>query len=218
MVGVTYFAGEKITSVGGADSAVSAQSKITVIIDAGHGGIDGGASAEDGTLEKHLNLAVAMKIKALLSFADVNVVMTRESDVMLASPDSAHKKRDDLNARLHMAEKYEDCIFVSIHMNKFPVEKYSGLQVYYSGNNPGSELLAEAIREKNTSYLQTQNSRGVKKADSSIYVLDNIRVPAVLVECGFLSNREEAALLKTEAYQDKLAAIICAGILEYIDK
>ncbi len=217
LVSVTYFAGEKITSLGSAkDTAVNAGSKLTVIIDAGHGGLDGGASTDGGVLEKHLNLAVAKKLAALFSYTDIEVVMTRESDVMLASPDSSHKKRDDLNARLHMADNYENCIFISIHMNKFPVEKYSGLQVYYSKNLPESEALAEIIKNKNTEYFQKNNIRETKAADSSIYILQNIKVPAVLVECGFLSNRAEAELLQTEEYQNKLAALIFASVTDHI--
>ncbi len=219
IVSVTYFAGEHLASVGaGTDKDTSATpgKGITVIIDAGHGGLDGGASTDDGVLEKHLNLAVAKKLQALLSCADVNVVMTRESDIMLASEDSAHKKRDDLNARLHMADSYENVVFVSIHMNKFPVAKYSGLQVYYSKNNAGGAQLAGIIQGKTAEFLQKNNTRTPKAADDSIYILHHIKVPAVLVECGFLSNPEEAALLGTEAYQNKLAAVICASVLEYL--
>ncbi|MBQ9745886.1 MAG: N-acetylmuramoyl-L-alanine amidase [Clostridia bacterium] len=217
IVSVTYFAGEKITSAGTeAGASANAEGKLTVIIDAGHGGRDGGASAEDGVLEKDLNLAVALRLRALLSTLDVNVVMTRETDVMLADENSAHKKRDDLNARLAMAGKYENCIFVSIHMNKFPVEKYSGLQVYYSKNNEESRVLAETIQARASEFLQKGNARTVKAADSSIYILHHIEVPAVLVECGFLSNPEEAALLQTEAYQNKLAAVIFAAVAEHI--
>ena len=215
IVGVTYFAGERITSAGG-DEPASASGKITVIIDAGHGGRDGGASTDDGVLEKDLNLAVALKLRALIAELDVNVVMTRETDVMLADESSEHKKRDDLNARLAMSKEYENCIFVSIHMNKFPVEKYSGLQVYYSGNNEESAALAEAIQAKACEFLRKGNARTVKEADSSIYILHNIEVPAVLVECGFLSNNEEAALLQTEEYQNKLAAVIFAAVAEHI--
>ena len=217
IVSVTYFAGERITSAdAGKDTAAMPKDEITVIIDAGHGGRDGGASTEDGVLEKHLNLAVAKKVQALLSCVNVNVVMTRENDIMLADEDSSHKKRDDLNARLHMADAYENCVFVSIHMNKFPVAKYSGLQVYYSKNNEESRWLAEVIQAKAGEFLHGGNSRTVKAADDSIYILHNIKVPAVLVECGFLSNPEEAALLQTEAYQNKLAALICASVLEYL--
>ena len=217
IVSITYFAGEQITSYSSAnDKVVNAEEKITVIIDPGHGGLDGGASTEDGVLEKHLNLAVANKLKALFECAGVDVVMTRYSDVMLASPDSDHKKRDDLNARLHIAEDYENCIFISIHMNKFPVEKYSGMQVYYSGNNSESADLARDICEKNATCLQKGNNRAIKQADSSIYVLNNIRVPAVLVECGFLSNYKEAALLQTDEYQNKLASLIFSATMDHI--
>ena len=217
IVSVTYLAGERIALAGvGDDVEASAKSEITVIIDPGHGGRDGGATTEDGVLEKDLNLAVALKLRALLSQAHVKVVMTRETDVMLADESSPHKKRDDLNARLAMAEKYENCIFVSIHMNKFPVAKYSGLQVYYSPNNEESARLAEVIRSNTAAYLQKDNTRNTYAADSSIYVLNNIKVPAVLVECGFLSNPEEAALLGTEEYQNKLAAVIFAAVAEYL--
>ena len=217
IVSVTYLAGERIALAGvGDDMETSAKSEITVIIDPGHGGRDGGASTEDGVLEKDLNLAVALKLRALLSEADVNVVMTRDRDIMLASDDSSHKKRDDLNARLAMSEKYDNCIFVSIHMNKFPVAKYSGLQVYYSPNNEESARLAEVIRNNTVTYLQKDNTRNTYAADSSIYILNNIKVPAVLVECGFLSNPEEAALLQTDEYQNKLAAIVFASVIDYL--
>ncbi len=220
IVGVTYFAGEHIASAGAGtdkDASATPEKAVTVIIDAGHGGLDGGASTEGGVLEKHLNLAVAKKVQALLACANVNVVMTRESDIMLADEGSAHKKRDDLNARLHMADAYENCVFVSIHMNKFPVAKYSGLQVYYSGNHAGGALLAGMIQENTARFLQKSNTRTPKAADDSIYILHHIKVPAVLVECGFLSNPEEAAMLGTESYQNKLAAVICASVLEYLE-
>jgi len=217
IVSVTYFAGERVAFANKEDDKpANAKDKITVIIDAGHGGRDGGASTESGVLEKDLNLAVALKLKSLISQLDVNVVMTRETDIMLADENSAHKKRDDLNARLNMAREHENCIFVSIHMNKFPVEKYSGLQVYYSKNNEESIALAEVIQKKAGEFLRQGNSRTVKAADSSIYILHNIEVPAVLVECGFLSNPTEAALLTTEEYQNKLAAVIFAAVAEHI--
>ena len=113
---------------------------------------------------------------------------------------------------------YENAVFVSIHMNKFPVEKYSGLQVYYSRANEASRDIAESIQNKTADFLQSENKRKIKPADSSIYVLDNLEIPAVLVECGFLSNRAEAALLSTAAYQDKLACIIYAAVCDAISK
>ena len=216
LVAVTYFAGEKITERE-QDASVSVSDRITVIIDAGHGGRDGGASTEDGVLEKDLNLAVAKKLEALLSVSDVNVVMTRDSDVMYADEGSSLKKLDYLNARLNIVKENGNCVFVSIHMNKFPVEKYRGLQVYYSKNHEGSRALADLIQEKTAAHLQSGNARLTKAADSSIYILHNIEVPAVLVECGFLSNNEEAKLLQNEEYQASLTAVIAAAVLEFVE-
>ena len=192
--------------------------KITVVIDPGHGGRDGGAVGEDGTLEKDLNLAVALKLKAILESADIQVVMTRETDIELASPDSSHKKADDLKARLQLAQNQKNAIFISIHMNKFPVEKYRGLQVYYSENNPESLTFAHAVQNTAQDSLQNTNDRKVKPAGDSIYLMAHLEIPAVLVECGFLSNDEERELLKDENYQKKLAVCLCAAILEYISQ
>ncbi len=214
LMGNLLFRGETVQSAG-ADT--EEKTVYTVIIDAGHGGRDGGASADDdGTLEKDLNLAVAKKLSALLESANVRTVMTRESDIELADPSSDHKKRDDLNARLALAEEQENAIFVSIHMNKFPVEKYSGLQVYYSPNNTESAVLADRIQADST-VLNTANARKTKAADDNIYLLSHLEIPAVLVECGFLSNFAEKELLKTDDYQKKLAMSIYTSIIQYLD-
>ena len=197
-------------------NTASADEKITVVIDPGHGGRDGGALGEDGTREKDLNLAVALKLKAILESADLRVVMTRETDIELASPDSPHKKADDLKARLQLAQNQKNAIFVSIHMNQFPIEKYRGLQVYYSENHKESLILAQTVQSKASEVLRNTEDRKVKPAGDSIYLMSHLQIPAVLVECGFLSNREERELLKNEAYQKKLALSLSAAILEYI--
>jgi len=191
---------------------------LTVVIDAGHGGRDGGAVAEDGTLEKHLNLAVAQKLKVLLESADIRVVMTRETDIELASPDSPHKKADDLKARLQLAESCENAVFVSIHMNRFPVEKYSGLQVYYSENHENSHLLAQTVQTVAEKALRNTHGRKVKPAGDSIYLMAHLKMPAVLAECGFLSNFQETELLKTEDYQKKLAMCLYASLIQYFSE
>ena len=201
-----------------AEPAAANEKRITIVIDAGHGGMDGGAVSDTGVLEKDLNLAVASKLCELFRLADVDVVMTRSDDRMLCSEGSNHKKRDDLARRVEIAESYENAVFVSIHMNKFPVEKYSGLQVYYSRANEASRDIAESIQNKTADFLRSENKRKIKPADSSIYVLDNLELPAVLVECGFLSNRAEATLLNTAAYQDKLACVIYAAVCDAISK
>ncbi len=197
-------------------NTASTDEKITVVIDPGHGGRDGGAVGDDGTLEKELNLAVALKLKSILESADIHVVMTRDTDIELASPDSPHKKADDLKARLQLAQKQKNTIFVSIHMNKFPIEKYRGLQVYYSENHAESLTLAQTIQNTAQNTLKNTGDRKVKPAGDSIYLMSHLEIPAVLVECGFLSNHEERELLKSEKYQKKLALCLSAAILEYI--
>ena len=189
---------------------------IKTVVDAGHGGRDGGAVADDGTLEKDLNLALASSVAEILKIMGADVVMTRDGDVMYAAENSPHKKLDDLNYRIEKAKSAGDCVFVSIHMNKFPVSKYSGLQVYYSPVNEESKAVAEAVQSAVKAYIQPENDRAVKKSDSSIYLLQNLACPAVLVECGFLSNPAELEKLKDEKYRDSLAAVIAVSVMEYV--
>lgn len=187
-----------------------------VVIDAGHGGIDGGASAGE-VYEKDLNLKISGKVRDYLSLYSVNAVMTRERDTLLADDESKHKKRDDLLARVKFANSFGDCIYVSIHMNKFPIEKYSGLQVFYSPNNPLSEALSLVIQENVREKIDPDNTRQTKKAGASIYVLDRLTCPAVLIECGFLSNAEELKKLTDDGYQNALAFVIAGSIIEYLN-
>jgi len=192
-----------------------------VIIDAGHGGEDGGAVGKNGVFEKELNLLIASDLRDMLRANGINVIMTREEDVMLYDKNADYKGRKkmlDLAARLKIAESYEDCIFVSIHMNSFPQEKYSGLQVYYSGNSPNSLTLADKIQLSVREHLQKDNSRKTKKASGNIFLLDRIQSPAVLIECGFLSNPEECCMLCSEEYRRKLTMSIFCGINEYISE
>lgn len=198
------------------NASVLSQDCPVVIIDAGHGGRDGGASASDGTQEKTLNLQVAKKLQALFESVDITVVMTRDDDVALGGEDSKHKKLEDLQARVRTAAQYDNAVFVSIHMNKFPVEKYSGLQVYYSRAAQGSQPFAEAVQHTVKTHLQEANSRECKGAGSEIYVLGNAPCPAILIECGFLSNERDLRNLRNDAYQSKLALCIFAAVINSI--
>lgn len=196
-------------------------SRPIVIIDAGHGGEDGGAVGANGVYEKDLNLLIAADLKDMLSAEGIDTVMTRETDIMLYDKNvdyRGRKKRLDLTARLKIAESYEDCIFVSIHMNSFSDKKYSGLQVYYSPNHTDSKLLAESIQKNVSVHLQPENSRSVKKSGSNIFLLDRIQSPAVLIECGFISNYEECERLSSKEYRQKLTLLIFCGICEYISQ
>lgn len=192
----------------------------TVIIDAGHGGEDGGAIGVDKkTLEKDVNLSVSMYLGRLLESDGVNVIYTRTEDVLLYDRNvdyDGRKKSLDLRARLDIAEQNPSAVFVSVHMNSFGDPKYSGMQVYYSDSAEDGRILAETL-QKMARFLSPTNKRKIKKANSSIYLLDRAPGTAVLVECGFLSNYEECSLLSTEDYQKKVAFAIYRGIMDYKD-
>lgn len=190
----------------------------TIIIDAGHGGEDGGASSADGTKEKDLNLSVALNLGKLLESDGYSVIYTRADDSMLYTTSEGSKKMQDLKNRLKIAKENEEAVFISIHMNKFTQEKYSGLQVFYSNNNKASEQLAKIIQTNTHDFQQNENNREIKAAGSNIYLLHNIKNPAVLVECGFLSNPKECEKLKDETYRKEIALVIYSSLIEFFEK
>lgn len=195
--------------------------KYTVIIDAGHGGEDGGASSTAGLIEKDINLDIAKKLCDMLKKRGINVVMTREDDRLLYDRNVEYhgrKKKLDLAARLEIAAKTDNAILVSIHMNSFTDPKYSGLQVWYSQNSPESLTLADIIQSKNREMLQPQNKRTTKSATSAIRLLDQAPCPAVLVECGFLSNVEEAKKFESAEYKEQVAYMILCSLCEFFEK
>ena len=187
-----------------------------VIIDAGHGGEDGGAVSDDGILEKDINLDIAKKIEYLFKMSDIPTAMTRDSDRMLyASGQENRKKHFDIRNRIEFVKSFEQALLISIHQNKFPIKKYSGFQVYCSKNNPDSECLGKNIQDIVIKNLQPQNKRQIKIADN-IMILDHLDIPAVIAECGFLSNGEEAALLCDEDYKNKIAFLIYTAVLQFL--
>ena len=193
---------------------------LAVVIDPGHGGIDAGASANNVT-EKELNLAVANYLKDYITSGGGVVYRTRTEDTNTADPDrkkGESQKMSDLKVRKKSAEKYDADIFISIHMNKFSDGKYKGLQVFYDNNIPESKILADFIQNSSKAVLADGNTRIAKGTGDKIYILKGNKIPSVLVECGFLSNEDEAAKLKTPDYQQKVAWGIYMGILEYINR
>lgn len=198
------------------DSNVVSVFANTVIIDAGHGGEDGGAVGKNGTLEKNLNLEISKKLKSKLIENGFNVIMTREDDVMLSDPEEKkNKKRSDLNNRIKISREAENGIFLSIHMNYFDSPNEKGAQIFYSPNNEKSSVLAGFI-EKELKTVNTDNKRVSKPSDNRIYIMKHIKIPALIIECGFISNREEEKLLKDSNYQDKIVAAVVNGIKKYI--
>lgn len=199
------------------------QERPLIVIDAGHGGEDSGAFGEDGTLEKDINLKVSQILYDMLRLSGFNPAMTRTDDRLLydmysdLNDYSGKMKTYDLRNRLKFTTESEAALFISIHMNKFPQESVKGLQVYYSPNNAESKKLAEVIHGHNQKYFQTDNQRPVKKATSSIFLLKRMEIPAVLIECGFLSNQEECRNLNDEQYLKKLAVTIFCATSEFME-
>ncbi len=191
----------------------------TVVIDAGHGGEDGGAVGINGCIEKELNLEIALILRDLLEISGINVKMTRTEDIMLYDAATPGKKKiQDLRRRVEIGEESEDSLTVSIHMNTYPSSKYNGAQVYYSPNHSESKELAETVQGHIKAYLQPENSRQIKESTSAIYLLHNIKNPAILVECGFISNQSEAELLCTDSYRHKVALTIYSAIIDHLNK
>ncbi len=185
------------------------------LIDPGHGGEDGGASAADGTLEKSLNLTIAQELRDLLTVFGVSTRMTRDEDVSIhdaGCTTTRQMKVSDMNNRLKLYNAAQAT--VSIHQNHFSVAKYHGAQVFYSVAHPKSCEMATAVRASIRSLVQPDNTRELKKATDSIYLLHRTSKPAILVECGFLSNPQECEKLKTPSYQQQLALAIAVGVLE----
>ena len=199
-------------------SAVNANGKnnVTIVLDAGHGGEDGGAVA-NGIIEKDINLSITNKLRDLFKSSGFNVVTTRDSDSMQDADGATLRERkvNDMKKRLSLFNENESNIVISIHQNKFTQEAYSGAQVFYSANNIDSSNLSEAVRSNIVAMLQPDNTRECKKATNDIYLLYNAKVPAIIVECGFLSNYNEAQMLKNDTYQSKMAFAVFSGFLEY---
>ncbi len=190
-----------------------------IIIDAGHGGFDGGASAADGTVEKDINLLIAQKVCAMLRFNGYDVIMTRTEDTGTEDDESqaiAKRKKSDLSNRLQIMKDNPDAIFVSIHLNKFTTSAANGAQVFYTKNYKEAYSLAQSVQQSVTNLIQPENTRVVKQGTSSTYLLKNAAVPAIIVECGFLSNKQELEKLKSDDYQSQMAFAIASGIMDYL--
>ena len=201
------------------NSVEASVGEMTIILDAGHGGEDAGATGVNGALEKDLNLSMSKILGEMLIDKGFAVIYTRSEDKMLYAEFENIKglrKISDLKNRCKVAKNYPNALFVSIHMNTFGDSQYSGLQVYYSENNQDSQALAEAIQSNVRKEVQPSNNRKIKPG-KSIYVLENVENTAVLIECGFLSNTEEAEKLSEKEYQKLLSFSIICGIIEYIN-
>ena len=211
----TYWGGE-------ATSAIAQQSPLnrqsTVIIDAGHGGEDGGAISCTGRAESMYNLEIALRLNDLMHLLGVHTQMIRTTDVSVYTQGDtlAAKKASDLKKRANVVNDTENALLVSIHQNTFPESRYSGAQVFYAPKGEGEEL-ANSLQ---TVFCQTVNigSNRRSKRGEGIYLLERIQQTGILIECGFLSNPQEEAKLRDKAYQQKLACIIGSTVCNFLDR
>lgn len=185
-----------------------------VIIDAGHGGRDPGASGEMGLKEKDVNLEIAKRLKRYIEEGGGVAVMIREEDNGLYSIDSPNKKREDMINRKEIIKESNADILISIHLNSFPESRYYGAQVFYYQDSKTSRYLARIMQEELKRVLDRNNDR-VEKSTKDYFILKDNAIPSILIECGFLSNPDEERLLGVPEYQEKAAWSIYIGILRF---
>ncbi|MBE7017358.1 MAG: N-acetylmuramoyl-L-alanine amidase [Ruminococcaceae bacterium] len=202
--------------------AISAVAEIgtesVLIIDAGHGGADGGAVATDGTLESSINLDIALKLDNLAHIFGVNSLLTRSSEILAYPEDKttiSDMKRWDQKTRLKLINSVSNAVLISIHQNKFPDGKPFGPQVLY-GNDGESEYFGTLCHDYLNTYLCPQNRRVATPAPKDIFLIKNAACTAILVECGFLSNANDLIMLCKADYQTKIAAVLLSAYLNYI--
>lgn len=206
--------GSKVISVISENTSV--EIRRTVVIDAGHGGVDGGATSCTGVLESQINLEIAQKLDDLLNILGINTVMIRNTDcsVYTEGKTISQKKISDLKERVRIVNSYENCVLISIHQNLFAEEKYSGAQVFYAQTR-GSQKLAKSIQSSFIKTINPNSHRQEKQADS-IYLMQHIQCTGVLVECGFISNPQEERLLRDKSYQQKICSVIACSVSNFI--
>lgn len=193
------------------------QEKLLIVVDPGHGGRDPGKVGVNGALEKDINLSISMKLRTLLEDNRFEVIMTREEDIGLYEETDSNKKRTDLNNRIHIINEANPLVAISVHQNSFTQENIKGAQVFYHQESPDGRRLAEILQAQIKGSLGDDNHRKAK-SNTSYYMLKKTECPLVIVECGYLSNNNEASLLVNEEYQEKLALGIYLGIIEFLDK
>ncbi|MBQ4340706.1 MAG: N-acetylmuramoyl-L-alanine amidase CwlD [Firmicutes bacterium] len=198
-------------------NVIGGTGKITIVVDPGHGGIDGGAESSAGVCEKDINLAIGMKIKEKAEEEGWYVLMTRDEDKGLYSEGKGSirgKKTEDLKKRREMINDSDADGAVSIHLNSYPSQQVKGAQTFYPPGSEEGKIIAELIQEKIRSELDPENER-VPMSKDDILIMKNTSAPLVLVECGFISNKEESKKLREKEYQDKLAEIIVEAMKEH---
>lgn len=217
LLSVVYLISQRGAVMVSGQNVVAGRKRPVVVIDSGHGGNDPGKIGINGSLEKDINLQIAKKLKAYLEASDVEVVMTRESDQGLYQESDSHKKMADMRNRCNRINEVKPDLAVSIHQNSYHEEAISGGQVFYYKTSEKGKRLAELL-QKRFDFVLGKDNRRQAKPNGSYYLLLHVKVPIVIVECGFLSNWKEAAALATEEYQDRMAWTVHMGIMEFLNE
>lgn len=200
-------------------ASATADERPVIVVDAGHGGLDSGAVGVNGTLEKDINLSVALHLRDMLELSGFNVVLTRDEDISIYDAGVEgirNQKLSDMDNRLEIVQSYPDSIFLCIHQNNYTDPQYFGGQMFYNNNNPDNRTLAQIMQNRFAS-LQQGNDREIKLSGDELYLLKSNPNPSLMIECGFLSNPDEEARLATTEYQQQVAFTIFSGVLEFID-
>ena len=202
-------------SNGGLKPVISQNSRSTLVLDAGHGGIDGGAISDSGLKESDINLQIALKTEALVRFLGIDTVMTRETDTD-NSDNKAYSEHDNLVQRAKLANSTENAVLISIHQNKFPSAVVSGAEVMYSDNDD-SKALGLITQDNLVTLLDSSNRRVARPAPKELLLTSSVECPTILVECGFMSNPQEVKKLASNDYQLKLAAILAGSYIQFLN-
>ena len=202
-------------SNGGLKPVINQNSRSTLVLDAGHGGIDGGAVSDSGLKESDINLQIALKTEALVRFLGIDTVMTRETDTD-NSDNKAYSEHDNLVQRVKLANSTENAVLISIHQNKFPSAVVSGAEVMYSDNDD-SKALGLITQDNLVTLLDSSNRRVARPAPKELLLTSSVECPTILVECGFMSNPQEVQKLASNDYQLKLAAILAGSYIQFLN-
>jgi N-acetylmuramoyl-L-alanine amidase len=211
---VSFIAGRTGASLMASGNADAAQ--VCIVLDAGHGSSDPGKVGVNGALEKDINLAITLQLAKILENKGYKVVLTRDSDEILADKDAVNQKREDMVGRVKVIEEAQAALTISIHQNSFSNASVSGPQVFYYAESPQGKEIATALQASLDEILEPESPRATK-ANSEYYLLKKTPTPTVIVECGFLSNEREAELLSDELYQAKVARAIYFGLCKYLE-
>lgn len=216
IAGAWYAAGRAQNNV--RQTAAGTGDRQVIILDAGHGGMDGGCSSANGDVEKNINLAILLDLRELLTASGYEVIVTRDTDISIHDAGVegiANQKSSDMDNRLAIFNSVKGAVCLSIHQNLFTDPQYSGAQMFYADTNSHSAALAQRLQSQFVAFLQPENRRETKCVGKELFLCYYCKNPTVMAECGFLSNPEEAALLVTEDYQRKVAFTLYAALVQY---